>query len=354
MDRPEFRRYWGEGEVEYLPGILKEGEVVKYVVDPWLDGVGDGLLVATDSRLLFLDKSRSGVAKKEFSYDKITYVSYKKDAVFGKVFLFEDGYRSVFESLDHSEAEGFARYITWFIQQELGVDVSKKGREDRVAAEQPMSMATGSGQGSRSPSTHPHLASPPDSAFSGPLDQQALPGGGAAGDIESLSESQEAVQEPDSVSASASTKLGYSRDRLQDRWEELDVSFSLRLNDDGTSAVMGSLPEDHSGKIILVFYGKGDEVHRAHLSVFFSRQKPSTTATGVLLLTVLLGQAFPEWEGASDWVTDTLVELTRRAKSQTEAPEESIERETPAGVPAVVTLTYYDVLGSAYLVIEPR
>ena len=183
---------------------------------------------------------------------------------------------------------------------------------------------------------------------SGSLDQGALPSMGAAGDVESLFESEEVAQEFDPVSPSASTKLGYSRDRLQDRWEELDVSFTLRLNDDGTSAVMGSLPEDHSGKIILVFYGKGDEVHRAHLSVFFSKQKPATIATGVLLLTVLLGQAFPEWEGASDWVTDTLVELTRRAKSQTEAPEESIERETPAGVPAVVTLTYYEVLATAY------
>ena len=126
MDRPEFKRHWGAGEVKHLPDILNKDEVVKYVVFARIQAVGNGLLVATDSRVLFVDKGRSGVTAKEFSYDKITYVSYKKDALLGKVFLFEDGYRTVFQGLSHDEAEGIARYIIWYIKEELGVDVSRK------------------------------------------------------------------------------------------------------------------------------------------------------------------------------------------------------------------------------------
>ena len=153
MDRPEFKRHWGAGEVKHLPGILNKDEVVKYVIYAGIQAVGNGLLIATDSRLLFVDKSRSGVTTKEFSYDKITYVSYKKGAVLGKMFLFEDGYRTVFQGLSNDEAEGFAQYITWFISESLGVDVSKKVVEDPPPADrQPPASSTGSVQGYEPPS----------------------------------------------------------------------------------------------------------------------------------------------------------------------------------------------------------
>ena len=275
MDRPEFKRYWGEGEVEYLPSVLKEGEVVKYVVDPWLDGVGDGLLVATDSRLLFLDKSRSGVTKKEYAYDKITYVSYKKDAVFGKVFLFEDGYRSVFESLDHSEAEGFARYITWFIQQELGVDVSKKGREDRVPADQPMSVATGSGQDTRSPST----TSPSEPAFASPTDS-ALP-------------------KPEGI--------GVTRHAIQSVFEKPDLGgfvFEVAPLADGRPRVL-AYSEERIATIELI--GPERNLSRAYMSVGLPSDRPDLVALNSLSLILFMAHAAPSWkEEGVTWMKDNL------------------------------------------------
>lgn len=78
-------------EIKELPNLLQEDEEIKGAVSgtPEIDGEGQGgqyLLVATDRRILFIDKGMLfGLTVKDIPYGKISSVQYKKGLLLGQI-----------------------------------------------------------------------------------------------------------------------------------------------------------------------------------------------------------------------------------------------------------------------------
>ena len=69
-------------EVKELPGILGETEPVLDAVSGTYEN-GNGLLVATDRRVIFVDKGLVGSRVEDFPYDKITSLQYQTGLLLG-------------------------------------------------------------------------------------------------------------------------------------------------------------------------------------------------------------------------------------------------------------------------------
>jgi hypothetical protein len=79
--------FWAKREVKQLPKILWENEVVEDLAQ----GVytkGQGLLVATNKRLIFIYKGiLFGITVEDFSYDKISSIQYHTGLFFGEIVI---------------------------------------------------------------------------------------------------------------------------------------------------------------------------------------------------------------------------------------------------------------------------
>lgn len=73
---------------------------------------GNGLLIATNKRLVFVDKGLLGGLKVEdFPYDKISSIQYETGMVFGKIKIFASGNKANIEQIDKQQAKTFAEYV---------------------------------------------------------------------------------------------------------------------------------------------------------------------------------------------------------------------------------------------------
>lgn len=67
---------WGRKEIAELPAIIPEGEYIFGLVQGVYNG-GQGILVATDRRLLFVDKGMFyGLKVEDFGLDKVTSIQF--------------------------------------------------------------------------------------------------------------------------------------------------------------------------------------------------------------------------------------------------------------------------------------
>lgn len=113
LDGSEFKGHWGRSEIKELPHILSEGEVIRHAIYAKRESGGNGLLLATDSRLLFVDKGMLyGLTVQDFPYEKVSSVRYNTGLVMGKVFFATEGYTVFFEQVDNEMAKSFCEFVT--------------------------------------------------------------------------------------------------------------------------------------------------------------------------------------------------------------------------------------------------
>ena len=74
-------------EINELPKILWADEHVEKAVSGSYES-GNGLLAATNKRLIFFDVGFSGSRVEDFPYDKITSIQYKTGIVCGEITIF--------------------------------------------------------------------------------------------------------------------------------------------------------------------------------------------------------------------------------------------------------------------------
>lgn len=67
--------FWVKPEARELPHIIVEGEVIKHLVSGRYEG-GFALLVATDQRLLIVDKKPLFLAVEDMRYDMVSEINY--------------------------------------------------------------------------------------------------------------------------------------------------------------------------------------------------------------------------------------------------------------------------------------
>lgn len=104
-------QFLGRREVKELPNILWEDESVEKIVRGLYNN-HIGILVATNKRLVFVDKGTFGrLTVEDFPYDKISSIQYETGWMFGKVTIFTSGNKAVIEQLLKKEAREFGDYV---------------------------------------------------------------------------------------------------------------------------------------------------------------------------------------------------------------------------------------------------
>ena len=101
----------GFKEIKELPNILWDDEQVEKLVQGWY-GKGEGILAATNKRLVFVDKGLIyGLRVEDFPYDKITSIQYKTGLIFGKITIFASGNKADIEQVDKKQTRDFGDYV---------------------------------------------------------------------------------------------------------------------------------------------------------------------------------------------------------------------------------------------------
>lgn len=103
-------KFGGKKEIKELPNILWEDEVVQKLEEGIYKG-GLGLLVATNKRLIFIDKGMFSLKVEDFGYDKITSIEYKKGLLMGDITIYASGNKAEITSMGKNECQNFAEFI---------------------------------------------------------------------------------------------------------------------------------------------------------------------------------------------------------------------------------------------------
>lgn len=97
-------------EIKELPNILEEGETVKKVAKGFYEQ-RDGILVATNKRLIFIHKGvLFGFGIEDLTYDKLTSVQHKLDPTFGTITILTSDDRMDIQRVDKKQAISFSKY----------------------------------------------------------------------------------------------------------------------------------------------------------------------------------------------------------------------------------------------------
>jgi len=100
--------FLGRREVKELPSILWEDEVIHHIVQGMYSG-GNGILVCTQRRLVFVDKGMFGSLKVEdFPLDKISSIQYSTGLLLGTITIFTSGNKAEISHVGKAEARSFA------------------------------------------------------------------------------------------------------------------------------------------------------------------------------------------------------------------------------------------------------
>lgn len=103
-------KFGGKKEIKELPNILWEDEVIQKLEEGFYKS-GIGILVATNRRLIFVNKGMFSLKVEDFSYDKITSIEYKKGLLVGEITIYASGNRATIENIGKNEAQNFAEFI---------------------------------------------------------------------------------------------------------------------------------------------------------------------------------------------------------------------------------------------------
>ena len=74
------------GEIKLLPELLNEAEMPESTITGTYKN-GDGILVATNKRAIFVDKGIKALRVEEFLYERITSIEYTTAMLFGGVII---------------------------------------------------------------------------------------------------------------------------------------------------------------------------------------------------------------------------------------------------------------------------
>ncbi|PTM59574.1 PH domain-containing protein [Desmospora activa] len=103
-------------EIKELPGILWENEIPEKAVQ----GVyqhKQGILVATNKRLIFIDKGFFSLTVEDFPYDKISSIQYTTGIIFGELTFYASGNKGKIGQVDKMAVRSFAEWVRNHIEQ---------------------------------------------------------------------------------------------------------------------------------------------------------------------------------------------------------------------------------------------
>lgn len=135
-------RILGMKEIKELPAILWEDEAIERIATG-LYANGNGVLVGTNKRLIFVDKGLLyGIRVEDFPYDKITSIQYKTGMLLGEITIFASGNKADIKNMEKGAARSFAEHVRARI-----TSVSASAAATKSEPLQPQVSATQSGDG---------------------------------------------------------------------------------------------------------------------------------------------------------------------------------------------------------------
>lgn len=102
---------WGRKEIAELPAIIPEGEEIFGLIQGVYNG-GQGILVATDRRLLFVDKGLLyGLKVEDFGLDKVTSVQIETGLILADIKIMASGNIAKIANVDKTEGRKFCEKV---------------------------------------------------------------------------------------------------------------------------------------------------------------------------------------------------------------------------------------------------
>lgn len=92
-------------ELKKLPGMLGESEQVLKLGQGRYEGK-QGLVIATDHRVLFIDEGLVSSRREDFPYERISSVQQEKGMMFGALTVFASGNKAVIDQIAPKERAG--------------------------------------------------------------------------------------------------------------------------------------------------------------------------------------------------------------------------------------------------------
>lgn len=109
-------QFIGKWEINELPNILWEDEdIIRLASGNYNNGMG--IVVATNKRIIFLNKGILNTQIEDFAYNKISSIQCNKGLCLGSLVIYSAGNKAVIDSLIKTEAQYLADYIRARISQ---------------------------------------------------------------------------------------------------------------------------------------------------------------------------------------------------------------------------------------------
>jgi hypothetical protein len=107
---PGGQGFLGRREVKQLPAILWEDERVENIIRGFYAN-GTGILVATNKRLVFVDKGVAKLRVEDFPYDKITSIQYNLGFAGGTLTIFASGNKADIQHVPKDQCKTFGDFV---------------------------------------------------------------------------------------------------------------------------------------------------------------------------------------------------------------------------------------------------
>lgn len=103
--------YLGKREINELPNILAPTEIVDNLAQGTYNN-GQGILVSTNRRLIFVDKGMVyGLKVEDFPLDKITSITYETGLLLGSIKIHTSGNLAKIENVEKVVARSFSEFV---------------------------------------------------------------------------------------------------------------------------------------------------------------------------------------------------------------------------------------------------
>ena len=103
-------RFLGRGEIKALPSILWEDELPEKIIQGSYNN-GSGILVATNKRLVFVDKGLMSLKVEDFPCDKISSIQYSTGMLMGGIEIYASGNKAEIKNITKDQVKPFAEYV---------------------------------------------------------------------------------------------------------------------------------------------------------------------------------------------------------------------------------------------------
>lgn len=127
-------KFFGRREIKELPNVLWPDEKLENIIQGFYNG-GNGILVATNKRLVFVDKKMIfGIRVEDFPYDRITNIKYETSLLYGKLTIYTAAKKAVIDQVTKSSVRSFGDWIRARISPATGNVLDRdSGQADSIA-----------------------------------------------------------------------------------------------------------------------------------------------------------------------------------------------------------------------------